>query len=103
MNNDDPNAGGQTPKLSMPEQMHFERGPVKCPGCKREFKYFVIEVIENMKQLRCGSVLLPKAELVCMNCGAIFYWNLREKDLVKMTETYSELSRKLPSYRPGDL
>lgn len=98
MPNDDPN--GKTPKLNLPEEIHFERGPVQCQRCKRQFDHFVIEVIEDITQLRCGSVLISKTEMVCMHCGWVFHWNVREKDLEKMAVKYGELSSKLPGYNP---
>jgi len=96
----DDNPNGQTPKLNLPEQLNFERGPVKCQRCGREFDHFVIEIIDNLTQLRCGSVLISKTEMVCMHCGWVFYWNIREKDLAKMAVKYGELSSKLPGYKP---
>jgi hypothetical protein len=86
----------KTPKLNMPNELRFERGPVICQRCRREFKNFVIEVIEELTQLRSGDVLIPKTELVCMHCGWIFYWNIREKDIAKMAVEYGKLSSKLP-------
>jgi len=98
MPKEDPNPNGQTPKQNMPAELRFERGPVKCQRCKREFAHFVIEEIEDLKQLRCGDVLIPKTEMVCLYCGWVFYWNIREKDLEKMAVTYGKLTGVGKSY-----
>jgi hypothetical protein len=96
----DQNPNGSTPKINMPEELHFERGPVKCQRCKRIFENLIIEVIEDLTQLRCGSVLISKTEMVCMHCGWVFYWNIREKDLAKMAVTYGELTQVIKGYNP---
>lgn len=100
MPQDNANANDKTPKLNMPEELHFERGPVICQRCQREFDYLVIEVIENLTQLRCGSALISKAEMACMHCGWVFYWNVREKDLARMAVKYGELSSRLYGNKP---
>lgn len=81
----------KTPNLNMPNELHFERGSVVCQRCRREFDNFMIEIIENITQLRCGSGLITKIEMVCMHCGAVFYWNIREKDVSKMALEYGKL------------
>lgn len=81
---------------SQPESLTFERSPVKCQRCRRTFEHFVIEVIDNLVQLRCADVLIPKIEMVCLHCGWVFYWNLREKDLEKMAIAYGELAKQVP-------
>lgn len=96
----DENPNGTTPKLNLPAALHFERGPVKCQRCKRTFDHFVIEIIEDLTQLRCGSVLISKTEMVCMDCGWVFYWNIREKDLSKMATTYGALIGVTKGYNP---
>ena len=98
MPDDSPN--GKTPKLNLPETLHFQRGPVQCRQCKRIFEHYVIEVIDDLTQLRCGSVLVSRAELVCMHCGWVFNWTIRERDLTRMAPTYSELIAKIGWYKP---
>jgi hypothetical protein len=100
MPNDDPKANGQTPKLHMPEQMHFERGPVICRNCKRRFEHFVIEVIDDLTQLRCGDVLIASIRMACMHCGRVFTWDVNTKKLEDVAVKYGELSSKLPGYKP---
>jgi DNA-directed RNA polymerase subunit RPC12/RpoP len=91
-------SNGQNPPP--PESLHFERTPAKCLRCQREFDGFMIEVIEDLKQLRCGSVLVSRAELVCLHCGALFNWNVREKDIEKMAIKYGELMVVIKGYNP---
>jgi DNA-directed RNA polymerase subunit RPC12/RpoP len=98
MPNDEPNPNGETPKQELPEELQFDRGPVICQRCKRRFEHFVLEEIDDLVQLRCGDVLVSKTEMVCLHCGAIFYWNIRERDLEKMAVKYGELSSKLQGY-----
>jgi hypothetical protein len=69
----------------------LERSPVICQRCKRVFEHFTIEEIRGISQLRCASVLIPRAEMVCLHCGWCFHWNIREKDLEKMAVTYGAL------------
>lgn len=92
----DDNPNGSKP----PESLHFERSQVKCQRCNRIFANFMIEEIDDLAQLRCGDVLISKTEMVCLHCGWVFYWNVREKDLEKMTVTYSELLVRINAYRP---
>jgi len=94
MSDDSPN--GKKP----PESLHFERSQVICQRCKRDFENFVIEEIEDLKQLRCGSVLISRAELICLHCGAIFNWNVHVKDLEKMAVRYGELIVVIKGYNP---
>lgn len=101
MPQDDPSpTNGKTPNLNLPDELHFERSPVTCRGCRQPFKHFVIEIIEDIAQLRCGSALISKIEMACTHCGSVLYWNIREKDLEKMTVVYSDLSAKISNYRP---
>ena len=60
----------------------------------------MIEEIDDLAQMRCGDVLLARAEMACLHCGWVFYWNIREKDLAKMAVQYGELSNKLRGYKP---
>lgn len=99
MPNDD-NPNGKTPKLNMPEQMHFERGPVTCRNCKRKFEHFVIEEIEDITQLRCGDVLIASVRMACMHCGRVYSWDVSTKKLEEMAAKYGQLSSKLPGYNP---
>jgi ribosomal protein L37E len=82
-----------------PEKLYFQRSPVVCRRCSREFAHFMIEEIDDLAQLRCGDVLLARAEMACLHCGWVFYWNIREKDFEKMTLAYNELSKRV-SYAP---
>lgn len=94
----DPN--GQTPKQTLPEELHFESGPVICQHCKRQFEHFMVEEIDDLAQLRCGDVLIAKTEMVCLHCGWVFYWSIREKDLVRMAVTYGEIVMAIRGYNP---
>jgi hypothetical protein len=94
------NPNGKTPKQNMPDHLNFERSQVKCQRCGRVFECFVIEEIDDLAQLRCGDVLISKTEMVCLHCGWVFYWNVREKDLSKMAVTYGELVVRIKAYRP---
>jgi hypothetical protein len=99
----EPKPHGQTPKQNRPEELHFERGLVTCQRCKRKFEHFVLEEIDDLVQLRCGDILIPNAELVCMHCGWIFYWHLKKDiraDVSTMATTYRELLIKTQNYTP---
>ena len=87
-------------KLDLPDNLRFERSPVKCKRCKRSFEHFILEVIDDLVQLRCGDVLIPRTEMVCLHCGCVFYWNVREKDLEKMATSYKELLGLVKPYAP---
>jgi hypothetical protein len=93
-----PNDNGKNPPP--PESLHFERSQVICQRCKRKFDHFMIEEIDDLAQLRCGDVLLARAEMACLHCGWVFYWNIREKDFEKMAITYGELMVKFSGYAP---
>jgi len=84
----DPN--GTTPKQNLPAELHFERGPVICQHCRRKFEHFVLEEIDDLVQLRCGDVLLSRAEMACLHCGWIFFWKTPEKGLSRMAVKYGE-------------
>ena len=92
----DPPPNGQKP----PESLHFERKPVICKGCRRTFKHFIIEEIDDLVQLRIDDLLITKIETACLHCGDIFYWNAREKDLGKMAVKYGELIVVINGYNP---
>jgi hypothetical protein len=95
----DPNPNGQNAKPPPPDQLHFERNQVTCQRCRRKFEHFMIEEIDELAQLRCGDVLIARAEMACLHCGWVFYWNVRGKDLEKMAVTYGRLSARL-GYNP---
>lgn len=78
----------------------FERLPVTCQRCKRVFEHLTLDVINNLVQLRCGDVLIMRVEAACLHCGSMFYWNVREKDLEKLAESYKELLGLVRSYAP---
>lgn len=69
----------------------IETGPVVCERCRRPFAHFSIEEIEGIAQLRAGDLLIPKIEANCLRCGWTFHWNIREKDVEKMTLQYGRL------------
>lgn len=95
MPKDEPNPNGQPP-----DHLHFERSHLTCQRCKRKFEHFTLEEIDDLVQLRCGDVLISKTEMVCLHCGAIFYWNIREKDLAKMATKYGEIVMVMKGYLP---
>ncbi len=82
------------------DNLHFERSEVKCKRCGKTFANMMIEEIDNLAQLRCGDVLIAKTEMVCLHCGWVFYWNIREKDLSRMAVTYGELVVEIRKYKP---
>ena len=94
------NGNGNDKKLNLPDHLRFDRSPVKCQRCKRPFDHFVMEVIDDLVQLRCGSVLIPRTEMVCLNCGCVFYWNVGERNLEKMAGHYRELLGLAKGYAP---
>ena len=96
----DPDPNGQTPKQELPEELHFERSPVTCQRCRRKFEHFMLEEIDDLVQLRCGDVVIARTEMVCLHCGWVFHWNVREKDLQKMALTYSQLMVAIKGYNP---
>ena len=51
-------------------------------------------------QLRCRDVLISKTEMVCLHCGWVFYWNIKERDLEKMAIKYGELMVVIKGYNP---
>ena len=60
----------------------------------------MIEEIDGLVQLRCGSVLVRETEMVCLHCGWIFLWNIRTKDIEKMAIAYGELVVMSQRYNP---
>ena len=95
-----PNDGSNDKQPPPPESLHFQRSQVKCQRCKRDFAGFMIEEIDDLAQLRCGDVLIARSEMACLHCGWVFYWNIREKDFEKMTQTYNQLMLQMSSYNP---
>jgi len=71
-----------------------EVGPVVCGRRKRTFAYLVIEEIEGFPQLRVGDVLVPKIDACWLHCGWAFHWNIREKDIQRMTVTYGQVLQR---------
>jgi len=90
------NNNGQKPLADL----RVERSQVKCHRCKRPFAYFTIEEIDGIAQLRCGDVLMTRAEMACLHCGAMFYWEIRAQDLEKMAIVYGELTAVIKGYNP---
>jgi hypothetical protein len=82
------------------KQPSLKQSPVICQRCKKGFEPFTIDEIQGLSQLRCGSVIIPRAEMVCLHCGWIFHWNIREKDLSKMAVTYGVILQSIRAYAP---
>jgi hypothetical protein len=87
---------GSTP----PENLHFDRSTVRCGHCGHTFKNFVIEEIDDLVQMRCGGVLVMRAELACLHCGGVFYWNIRDKEIEKLAVAYGQLVVRFDGYAP---
>jgi len=100
MPKEEPNPNGRTPQRNIPEEFHFERGPVVCWHCNQAFEHFVIEVIDNLTQMRCGNGLIANIRIACMRCGRVTSWDVNTKKLEKMAVTYGELSLKLSGHQP---
>lgn len=77
-------------------------GPVVCIRCGNLLEPLVIEEISGVLQLRAGKVLFSQATAQCMtpDCGWTFRWNIREKDVEKMTIMYSALVERIKGYTP---
>ena len=91
----DDNPNGHTPKLNLPEELHFERSPFKCKRCNRIFDdHLIVEEIESSKQLRVGFGLLVKMELTCMHCGCVHHWDAHKKILEEISVTYGKMVKK---------
>lgn len=90
----DENPNGQKPP---PESLHFERSDVICRRCNRKFEHFMIEEIDNLAQLRCGDVLIARAEMVCLHCGWVFSWDVKRKALEEMSIIYGAIVKRLYS------
>ena len=93
-----PNDNGKKPPP--PDSLPFERRPLTCKGCNHVFKEFVLEQIDDLMQLRCGDALISRAEIVCLHCGRMVYWVMKEKDLEKMAVRYGELTAVIKGYNP---
>lgn len=76
------------------ENVTMETGKLICLKCSRKLAPFEIQEIAGLTQLRAGNVLIIKIEGRCMHCGKDFSWNIREKDVEKMTNTYKQLLDK---------
>ena len=90
---------GQKPTKLL-QDLRFERHPIICGRCQRTFEHFIFEEIDDLVQLRCGDVLIPHTKMVCLHCGWIFYWDIREKDISRMAVAYSELTVSVKGYAP---
>lgn len=71
--------------------LQFERTKINCRRCKRPFEHFTLEVINGLVQLRCGDLLIRRMEAVCLHCGDICIWNVRDADMEKLARSYKEL------------
>ena len=78
----------------------LETDPLLCGRCGESLSPLVVEEIDGQVQLRAGRVLISKLEAHCLRCGWTFHWNIREKDLEKMTMTYGTLLERLTTYKP---
>lgn len=85
---------------SLPPSVTMETGPLLCLKCGRQLSPFTIEEIAGLTQLRAGHVLIIKIEARCLDCQKDFSWNIREKDVEKMTLTYQLLLKKIAIYTP---
>ncbi len=79
--------------------LHVDRSQVTCQKCHRPFDHFFIEEIDSLQQLRCGGVMITRTEMTCLNCGWVFHWDVRGKDLTRMTTVYRDLLARL-QYAP---
>ena len=70
---------------------NFETSPVRCGRCKHVFEHYKFEVIDDLVQLRCGDTLLLRAEIICLHCGSLFAWTIRERDIEDMAIHYKKL------------
>ena len=94
----DEKSNGQKPPP--PESLHYERSQAQCQRCNKDFENFFIEEIEDLKQLRCGSVLISRAELICLHCGAIYNWNVKAETIEKMAVAYAQVLVRIGGYAP---
>lgn len=85
---------------SLPPSVTMETGPLLCLKCGRQLSPFTIEEIAGLTQLRAGHVLIIKIEARCLDCQKEFSWNIREKDVEKMTLAYKMLLEKVENYNP---
>lgn len=85
---------------SKPLNVTMETGPLLCMKCGQALRPFTIEEIAGLTQLRAGNVLIIKIEARCLTCQKEFSWNLREKDVEKMTLAYKMLLEKVENYNP---
>jgi hypothetical protein len=92
----DPPPNGKKPPSSQP----IESSQMLCRGCSHPFEHFVLEQIGDLAQLRVGDVIMDRAEIICLLCGRITYWNMKEKDIEKMAVVYGELMVVIKGYNP---
>ncbi len=80
----------------------METGPLICPRCKKPISPFVVEEIGGVTQLRAGKGLMIRAEISCLtpDCGCIFVWIFREKDLEKTIVMYEKILGSIQRYNP---
>lgn len=94
------NNNGHKPQTTPAETLHFERTPVTCRRCGKEFEHFTIERIDNFVQLRCGDVLITEIEATCLHCGWTLNWDARRVFLEKMAIAYGQIVLKMSGYNP---
>jgi len=85
---------------SIPSSVTMETGPLLCMKCGQPLLPFTIEEIAGLTQLRAGKLLVIKIEARCLTCQKEFSWNIREKDVEKMTLTYQLLLEEIQNYNP---
>jgi len=80
----------------------METGPYTCERCKQPISPFIVEDIEGITQMRAGKALILRIEASCLTpgCGCIFRWNIRERDVEKMTVTYEKVLGNIQRYNP---
>jgi hypothetical protein len=83
-----------------PESLHFERGPLRCWNCNHRFDHFVVEIIDNLTQLRCDDVLIANIRMACLRCGRAFTWDVSTKNFETMAVKYGQLMVKISGYNP---
>jgi hypothetical protein len=81
------------------ENPTIEQEPFKCQDCGHPFEHFVVEKIGDLAQLRVGNVIMGRAEMICLACGRISYWNLKTSDIKKMAVRYGQILG-ISSYNP---
>ena len=83
-----------------PAAITLDTGPVICGRCKRPFANYMFEEISGIVQLRSGDLIVSHIKANCCHCGWSFYYDIRDKEVEKMTIQYGELRRAIGGYLP---